>query len=318
MPRTLGIDFGYSDTAKSLGFSHFETQASDGMFTISIRSPSETSTLSDFKGHGLQEAIADGITLVAIDAPITPERISFKPKSGRQIERRFARGAFNNSKRGPQPSSISVPKQGWPLYCGAMDLMADLSRNRFTMAPIAAANENAVVKISGKSCIEVCPKMTQALLAPKLRVVGRPNKNSTPSFYRQIDNWLFSHLFVAVSPRDPVPDGGSQPIWGVDRSEMCRLLGDSVQIDESVWDEAKRISIIQPLNERHELIGAFVAAFQGALVLAGGAVAVGTSGDHEGYYALPSQWHSDWVEVWNATTRDKESVQRFPIQISLQ
>lgn len=315
MSRSLGIDFGYSTATASLGYIRFETQTSEGKATVSVESPSRISTLANFKTEVLKDACGNGVSVIALDAPITPKRISGKPKSGRQVEKRFARGAFNNSRRGPQPSSVSVPKQGWPLYCGAMDLMADLHTFGFTMPLIRAVEGRSVVNFTGNVCVEVCPKMTQSLLAPKSRVVSRPNKNGTPAFYRQIDNWLFSHLFVADTPEMPNPSGGSQPNWGADRSSMCRLLGDRVQIDKSVWDEALRISAVRPLSERHELIGAFVAGFQGAIALAGASVVVGASGDYEGYYVLPAQWHADWCEVWNETQRDGDSVRRFPIQL---
>lgn len=315
MSRTLGIDFGYSTATASLGYIRFETQTGDGKATVSVESPSKISTLADFRRQVLKDACANGVSVIALDAPITPKRISSKPKSGRQVEKRFARGDFHNTKRGPQPSSVSVPKQGWPLYCGAMDLMTDLHTFGFTMPLITGADEEAVVDFSGNICVEVCPKMTQSLLASKPRVVSRPNKKGTPAFYRQIDNWLFSHLFVTDAPESPNPSGGSQPSWGADRSGICRLLGDRVQIDKSVWNEATRISTVRPLSERHELIGAFVAGFQGAIALAGASVVVGASGDYEGYYVLPSLWHADWSEVWNETQRDEDSVKRFPIRL---
>lgn len=315
MARTLGIDFGYSTATASLGYIRFETKVSGGKAIVAVESPSKISTLANFKSAVLKDACANGVSVIALDAPITPKRINGKPKSGRQVEKRFARGEFHNSKRGPQPSSISVPKQGWPLYCGAMDLMTDLQHFQFAMPTITVANGKAAVDFSGNVCVEVCPKMTQTLLAPKSRVVARPNKNGSPPFYRQIDNWLFSHLFVMHTPKNPNPDGGSQPSWGADRNGMCRLLGDQVQIDKTVWDEATRISTVRPLSERHELIGAFVAGFQGAIALAGASVAVGASGEHEGYYVLPSQWHTDWCEVWNETQRDEDSVKRFPIRL---
>lgn len=315
MSRTLGIDFGYSTSTASLGYIRFETQTIAGRATVSVESPSKISTLADFKSQVLKSACDNGVSLIALDAPITPHRISSKPKSGRQVEKRFARGDFNNSKRGPQPSSVSVPKQGWPLYCGAMDLMSNLHTFGFKMPHITVADEKAVVDFSGKICVEVCPKMTQSLLVPKSRVAIRPDKNGTPPFYRQIDNWLFSHLFVNQAPKTIYPDGGTQPNWGADRSGLLSLLGHRVHIDKSVWDEATRISTVLPLSERHELIGAFVAGFQGAIALAGASVVVGASGDHEGYYVLPFEWHTDWCDVWNKTQRKEDTVKRFSIQL---
>jgi hypothetical protein len=315
MTRTLGIDFGYSTATPSLGFIRFETVLSGGIYKVSVESPSRISTLADFRKSVLKDACAKGVSLIALDAPITPKRINDRPKSGRQVEKRFSRGDFHNSRRGPQPSSVSVPKQGWPLYCGAMDLMTDLRRYGFSMPTIPESDDKATVEFCDCVCIEVCPKMTQAMLVPKLRVVERPNKSGTPPFYRQIDNWLFSHLFVSLAPMNSYPSGGMQPTWGTDKEGLSSLLGERLKIDKSVWDEAARIVTVCPLSERHELIGAFVAGFQGAIALAGASVVVGASGDFEGYYVLPSQWHDDWCDVWNKTQRDNDNVKRYSIRL---
>ncbi len=315
MAQLLGIDFGYSTSTASLGYIRFETQTRDDKLIISVASPSATTTLTNFLTDILQEVCDDGVSLIALDAPISPQRLLERPSSGRQVEKRFSRGDFHNSRRGPQPSSISVPRQGWPLYVGAMDLMDRLNNIGFKMPCIEGAYENASVSLIGNVCVEVCPKMTQSLLAPKSLVVNRPKKRGLPSFYRQIDNWLFSHLFVTAAPEDPKPSGGLQPQWGANRRDMCSLLGDRFCIDNSVWDEAARISSVTPLSKRHELIGAFVAGFQGAIALAGASVVVGARGDYEGYYVLPSKWHSDWSEVWNSTQRNEDIVNQFPIKL---
>jgi hypothetical protein len=313
MAQTLGIDFGYSTKKPSLGYAHFDTSLCDKTFTVSVLSSSKISTLANFKNEVLKQKWVKTITVIALDAPITPRRIDLMPNSGRQVEKRFSRGEFHNKKRGPQPSSISVPRQGWPLYCGAMDLMTELQEAGFAMPAIPATGDNPSVDFSGKVCVEVCPKMTQTLLTPKSRVVSRPDKKVTPIYYRQTDNWLFPHLFVATAPINPHPGQGPQPNWGVDRLGMVQLLGDRVQIDKSVWDEATRIASVRSLPERHELIGAFVAGFQGAITLAEASVVVGMSGDYEGYYILPSKWHNDWCRVWDDTTRPDDCVKKFPI-----
>ena len=64
------------------------------------------------------------ISWVSVDAPLTPVRLSDRPKSGRSVDKRFSKGVFYSSQRGPQPGSISVPLQGWPLYEAGMDMAA--------------------------------------------------------------------------------------------------------------------------------------------------------------------------------------------------
>lgn len=197
-----------------------------------------------------------------------------------------------------------------------MDLLLNELKNLgFAMPQITGEGENSLLSLSQKACVEVCPKMTQSLLVPNVRVTSRPNETQNPPFYRQIDNWIFPHLFVSGTPERLNPIVGTQPTWGADRQAMCGLLGNNIQIDQSVWDEANRIATSNPLGERHEFIGAFVSGFQGALALAGAAVAVGVAGDHEGYYILPSTWHADWCHVWDKTARDGDSVKRIPIQL---
>lgn len=314
MSIILGIDFGYSTEAASLGYIKFKVKLTSNVSIISVESRATVSTLAAFKENVLTEE-SGTVSLIALDAPITPKRIATKPSSGRQVEKRFSRGSFHNSKRGPQPSSISVPKQGWPLYCGAMDLLNELNNLGFAMPQLTGEGGSSLLRLNQKACVEVCPKMTQALLAPKVRVTSRPDKTHNPAFYRQIDNWIFPHLFVSDTPERPNPIDGTQPTWGADRQAMCGLLGNNIQFDQSVWDEANRIATSNPLGERHEFIGAFVSGFQGALALAGAAVAIGVSGDHEGYYILPSTWHTDWCGVWAETERDGDSVKRFSIQL---
>ena len=53
--------------------------------------------------------------MVSVDAPLTPVRLTDRPKSGRSVDKRFSKGVFHSSQGGPQPGSISVPLQGWPL-----------------------------------------------------------------------------------------------------------------------------------------------------------------------------------------------------------
>lgn len=309
MARTLGIDFGYAPETPSLGYIQFDTHVSKTETVISLVAQSEISTLQDFKTSALARAYGAGVSLIALDAPITPSRLAMRPRSGRMVEKRFSRGDFSNVKRGPQPSSISVPRQGWPLYCGAMEMMVDLGRLGYKMPLIT----DGALTLSGNDVVEVCPKMTQSLLVPQSRVMGRPGKQQTPAFYRKIDNWLFSHLFVPEAPLGIDPPGQQQPSWGIDHTGLLGLIENGVRIDQSVWSEAARIASSRPLTRRHELIGAFVAGIQGAIALAGSSVAVGAGGDHEGYYVLPSQWHVDWTHVWEKTRKNGDVVSSFPV-----
>src|SRR5918997_3084012 len=71
------------------------------------------------------------IRWVSVDAPLTPVRLIDRPKSGRSVDKRFSKGVFHSSQGGPQPGSISVPLQGWPLYEAGMDILEKLREARF-------------------------------------------------------------------------------------------------------------------------------------------------------------------------------------------
>jgi hypothetical protein len=58
------------------------------------------------------------IRCVSVDAPLTPVRLTLRPKSGRGVDKRFSKGAFHSSQRGPQPGSVSVPVTGVALVRG--------------------------------------------------------------------------------------------------------------------------------------------------------------------------------------------------------
>ncbi|WP_417384175.1 hypothetical protein [Gimesia sp.] len=198
-----------------------------------------------------------------------------------------------------------------------MEFLTAINQVGFSLPTFPAEGDRIALDIGHKMCVEVCPKLTQTLFTPLDRISSRSPSNGQPVFYRQIDNWLFSHLFVRQPPETTYPDGGTQPAFGEDAAEMQRLLGNEVTIDESVWTEAARIQASQPLSLRHELIGAFVAGFQGAMMLAGKAAMFGASGDHEGFYVLPAIWHDDWVEVWNQTARRDDFVRQVLVETAL-
>src|SRR5215218_9891275 len=55
---------------------------------------------------------------VSVDAPLTSVGLTLRPKSGRSVDKRFSRGIFHGSRRGPQPGSVSVPVTGVALVRG--------------------------------------------------------------------------------------------------------------------------------------------------------------------------------------------------------
>lgn len=304
--RTVGIDFGFSKRNCSFGYSQFLTRfTAASVFEIGVSTETMATTLDQFIREVLPTEVIGQASLIAIDAPITPARIARKPRIGRTVERRFSHGNFSNGKRGPQPSSIAVPAQGWPLYCAAMDFVNELKAKGFILFPMPPSGSLAEIRLPNRSIVEVIPKLTQALLTPRQRLVCRPRRSES-KFYGQIDNWLFPHLFVNSDPRYRQQPHG--PSLGQDSLQLRCLVGAEISLDASVWREANRIQLVEDQNIRHELIGAFVAGFQGALALAGGAMLIGQDGPTEGYYTLPRTWHSDWHEEWRRTSEPYDSV----------
>jgi len=142
-----------------------------------------------------------------------------------------------------------------------------------------------------------------ALLTPRERTKSRP---SADRFYWQIDNWLFPHLFVKCDGKSIGELLNGSPSCGFDVAKMLSLLGADITLDDSVWEETARIQREEDTELRHEMIGAFVAGFQGAISFAGKAQLDGCCGDSEGYYLLPASWHQDWLDVWNEKPRRKK------------
>ncbi len=141
--------------------------------------------------------------------------------------------------------------------------------------------------------MEVIPKLTQAILAPRSTLVGRPATAN-------IDKFLFARSLAT-------PHEG--------RSPLEQLVGSAI-LGASVFEEARRIQALGAAA-RHEAIGAFVAGLQGALLLTGGAAFVGASGPGEGYYALPRRWHSDWKAAWQDSARPNDTVRVVPCEAYL-
>ncbi|MCC6807064.1 MAG: hypothetical protein IT381_06550 [Deltaproteobacteria bacterium] len=235
--------------------------------------------------------------LVTLDAPLTRTRLLKIPMVGRAPDLRFSRGLFANSNRGPQPSSIRVPKQGWPLYMRGMSILALLERAGFPYLGMRGAE---ALQVPRRAVMEVLPKLTLALLCPRaLLAVTRPRTG----FLKQIDNWLFPHVF------DEPLDGMPPVLAGSALREALQLLG-PIRVDDSVFVEARRIHALRSQSERHEASGAFIAAFQAALALAGGACCVG---DDEAHFLLPRRWHPDWEQAWKDTERAAKRIERVAV-----
>ncbi|MBF8982785.1 hypothetical protein IZY60_04450 [Lutibacter sp. B2] len=252
----LGIDAGFSKNEKTSAYCLMKI--ADGKIELLIE-PQKfifEECVKIFDGKFLEN-----VDVITIDAPMTLEPILEKPSTGRKIDKLFSGDIFNNSKRGPQPGSISTPKQGWPLYESGMVFKKHFERNGFNYKVFNNS------KLEKKSIIEVIPKLTQALPLESQLLVSRP-KNS------QIDNFLFQYTF----------ENGScfRNCFGdISFSEDIELL-----IDKYTSNTKKY----------HEELAGLLAALQGVLYTLGSYSIIGFEGSHEGHYLLPpiESWNSDW------------------------
>src|SRR5215203_2180395 len=127
------------------------------------------------------------IRWVSVDAPLMPTRLTHLPKVGRSVDKRFSRGAFSSSQGGPQPGSIRVPAQGWPLYQAGMIMLENLREAQLgDYVPFGDLRGNPAGGV-----IECIPKLTQALLVPQNVVRGRQGT---------VDDYLFPLLFGREGP----------------------------------------------------------------------------------------------------------------------
>lgn len=191
---------------------------------------------------------------------------------------------------------------------GLIDELADLGFPLLQMP----ADKTQSKRFLPRCTVEVLPKLTQTLLTPKNRVQSRPDR-SLDKYYGQIDNWLFPHLFVSGKSSEGMQVDG-KPVAGQDLNEMIQLLGETIEVHSSVLEEAERINKVSSKPKRHEMVGAFVSGFQGALGIAGQAKLVGKSGGAEGYYMLPVKWHSEWQNEWKNTARKNDTVYSVPVE----
>jgi len=266
--KVLGIDAGFS---KSRATSCYCGLQITGRLISFDREPTRFHADCDLSKHF---AIAN-YSVITLDAPLTPRRISRRIQ-GRKIEKLFSQGVFSNTKKGPQPSSIAVPEQGWKLYHAGMDLMSKLKgRSYVTISGLQGVPRAGVY--------EVLPKMTQSLLVPPALVASRPKG-------QKIDDFLFPQLFDRK---------------GTHRQKIDQLLGE-FRFTKDVEDFISIIS--RDPKKYHEELAAVVCAFQAALIAMGRAELVGYGGVHEGYYALPPVecWDSDWRQPFEELANSEE------------
>lgn len=182
--QIIGIDLGFSPTEITSCYCAFkvdkETKEISFLFEPTKFNYRDTRVINMIRSNAFD--------VIALDAPLTPKHIDetgqAKPKTGRMIEKAFSLDIFSNSQRGPQPSSIAVPKQGWPFYCAGMQFASALYPHRYLSLENIRNGETVGI-------YEVIPKLTQTLLMPREVLVNRNN---------QIDNYLFPLLFQNSSP----------------------------------------------------------------------------------------------------------------------
>jgi hypothetical protein len=268
--RILGIDAGFSTVKDTSAYMILEVNAKNIQLVTEPTKFVVTDAPSIFNSTLLKD-----IDIITIDAPMTSKEHLEKPKTGRTIDKAFSGGKFTNSKRGPQPGSISTPKQGWPLYVVGMKLKMHFEMNSFTYISLVD-KEN---KSNSKVVLEVIPKLSQSLLLERNILVERP-KNI------QIDNHLFSYTF----DKDSV---------------FLKSFGD-YKIDNKVH---KLIDLYKSNTKKyHEELAALIAALQGVLFAIDSYSIVGVYGEYEGSYLLPSinYWNDEWkAEFFNRVEKYK-------------
>jgi hypothetical protein len=109
--NVLGLDVGFSITKATNSFCLLNVD--EARKEIGLVERAERFLRSDAPElfRGLSRSYPE-IRWVSVDAPLTPVRLTLRPKSGRSVDKRFSKGVFHGSRRGPQPGSISVPLQG--------------------------------------------------------------------------------------------------------------------------------------------------------------------------------------------------------------
>ena len=271
--QIIGIDLGFSPTKITSCYCAFkvdkETKEISFLFEPTKFNYRDTRIINMIRSNAFD--------VITLDAPLTPKHIDetgqAKPKTGRTIEKAFSLGIFNNSQRGPQPSSIAVPKQGWPFYCAGMQFASALNPYRYLSIENIRNGETTGI-------YEVIPKLTQTLLMPRGVLVKRND---------QIDNYLFPLLFQISSPY---------------RQNINNAL-DGYYFSSEIETYINGIS--KQIRKYHEELAAFVSAVQALLICIGKASIVGFNGDFEAYYALPNTafWQREWLDCFNNKSKAK-------------
>jgi len=271
--QVLGIDLGFSPTEKTSCYCAFKVDNSTKVIELYLKP-----IRFNYRDKAVINWIrTNSFDVITIDAPMTPKHFDktekAKPKTGRKIEKAFSVGIFNSSQRGPQPSSIAVPKQGWPFYCAGMKFSSDLK-------PYQYLSINDIQNGLTTGIYEVIPKLTQALMVPRDVLVSRKV---------QIDNYLFPILFRS----------GGQYRYLIDNTL------NEYRFSSEIEDYIHRIS--SNAEAYHEELAAFVCAFQALLIKLGRASIIGFDGDFGAYYALPntSYWDKEWLDCFNHKSRAK-------------
>jgi hypothetical protein len=265
--QVMGIDLGFSPKEKTSCYCAFKVDTDTKEIGFLLK-PAKF----NYRDKNIINMIRNNyFDVITLDAPMTPKHFDeaglAKPETGRMIEKAFSVDIFHSSKRGPQPSSIAVPKQGWPFYCAGMQFASDLK-------PYQYLSLNDIQKGNTVGIYEVIPKLTQTLLVPREVLVNRND---------QIDNYLFPILFQ--------------------NNSQYRCLINSILNEFYFSSEVECYirSISNNIKTYHEELAAFVCAFQALLINIGKASIIGFDGDYEAYYALPNTayWHQEWLDCFN-------------------
>lgn len=271
--KILGIDVGLSKKSKTSAYCVLEITSNN----IEVRTKPTKFIYIEYKSVFSKEFL-QLLDVITIDAPLTLSRISEKPNTGRCIDKLFSGGSFNNSKRGPQPGSISTPKQGWPLYEAGMELKEYFHSQGFEYKLI-----DKLVQKDRKIIIEVIPKLTQSLLVEREILVDRP-KNS------QIDNYLFNHTFKVNS--------------------NFRCSFEKYMFSE----EVEYLIALYSTNTKkyHEELAGLLAALQGVLFSIDNYSIIGFSHAFDGHYLLPNlnYWNTHWkAEYYNRKNKYRNVIE---------
>lgn len=268
--KVLGIDAGFSEVNATSSYCILE--CNDRSIEL-IKEP--TNFIYSKCPEILTKDLLESIDIVTIDAPMTIKRILNKPKSGRKLDKLFSGDIFNNSKRGPQPGSISTPKQGWPLYEVGMYFKEYFETQGFEY------NSINTVKNNSKVIFEIIPKMTQVLPIERNILIERP-KNS------QIDNYLFRYTFESNSK--------------FRKSFRGKVFSKEI--------ESLITKYINSEKKYHEELAGLLAALQGCLYVQNSYSLIGVDDEIDGCFLLPpiEMWSIEWKNAFERRQKKYKEV----------